>query len=312
MKNVNSIFHRLKVASTIFRKLVIVFAILLVINVTVFFSSVPMNASGYPDDSTSVYVKASVLLYENFMLRKKYTELEKRLNDIEYELISINDYDNYIYYQTLNIDRDNIDLPTFKNYSNFETIPIDSIFTYLDKRSLNVSYMASSQLEEMIQTSEEIKKNKKLLNYYPTISPIKTADFIRIASGFGWRKHPIYHTVLFHNGIDIDAKKGVKVYATMDGIVDKVVYSKFGYGNKIIIKNSRGFETLYAHLGKMFVKKGQIINKGDIIGTVSNTGLATGDHLHYEIHENGELKDPLAYFYTYLTTNWLAENGNKD
>jgi len=312
MKNANSIFRRLKVASAIFRKLVIAFAILLAINVAVFFSSVPMNASGYPDDSTSINTKASVLLYENFMLRKKYVELERRLNDIEYELVSINDYDNYIYYQTLGINVDSLDLPTFKNYSNFEKVSIDSIFAYLDKRSLNVSYVASNQLEQMIQTSEEIRKNGKLLNYYPTISPVKTADFVRVISGFGWRKHPVYHTPLFHDGIDIDAKKGVKVYATMDGVVDKVVYSKFGYGNKIVIKNPRGFEVLYAHLGKISVKTGQAVCKGDVVGTVSNTGLTTGDHLHYEIRVDGELKDPLAYFYSYLTTKWLAENGNKN
>jgi len=299
-----------KKANSIFRKLITAFVIILALNVTIFFSSVPMNASVNPGDSTLANARTGILLYENFMLRKKYVELEKRLNDIEYDLVSINDYDDYIYYQALGIDFDSIDIDTFRRLAGFDTLSIDSMFSNLDERSLRMSFVASNQLEKAIRTSSEIRKNGSLVDYYPTISPVKTVDFIRVISGFGWRKHPVYHTPIFHDGVDIDAKKGCKVYSSMDGVVEKVVYSKFGYGNKIVIKNPRGFETLYAHLGTMMVKKGQSVKKGDHIGTVSSTGLATGPHLHYEIRKDGELTDPLGYFYTYLTTDLIAKNGH--
>jgi hypothetical protein len=298
----------------ILRKLIIVFSILLAVNVMIFFSSTPISAS--TNDDIIINNKNGILLYENFMLRKKYVELEKKLIDIENNLISINNYDNYIYYQTLGIDIDTncLNIKSFNLYTNLDTISVDSIFNYLDKRMLTLSCIMANQLEKMLSTSEEIKNNKELLNNYPTISPIKTIDLIQISSGFGWRMHPIYHTQLFHDGVDINASKGTKVYSSMKGIVEKITYSKYGYGNKIVIKNSSGFETLYAHLSSIIIKKGQIVQKGDYIGTVGNTGLATGDHLHYEIHQNNELKDPLSYFYTYLTTEsiLLAKNDHKN
>jgi cyclophilin family peptidyl-prolyl cis-trans isomerase len=302
----------MKKSILILSKLVIVFTILLTANAMIFFCSHPISANASSDPNFDN--KNGFLLYENYTLRKKYVELKERLIDIEKNLVSINSYDNYIYYQTLGIKIDTfcIDAKSFEKIPSFGTVSDDSIFSNIDKRSLSISCLISIQLEKMITTSEEIKKNKTLLNLYPTISPIRTNDFIKISSGFGWRNHPIYHKPLFHDGVDIDAKGGVRIYSSMTGKVDDVVYSKTGYGNKIIIKNSRGFETLYAHLSTIRVKKGQIIQKGDYIGTVGNTGLTTGNHLHYEVHQNGQLKDPLGYFYTYIMTDLLAKTEAKN
>ena len=149
------------------------------------------------------------------------------------------------------------------------------------------------------------------MNYYPTISPIKTKDIIKISSGFGWRRHPVYHRAIFHDGVDIDAQKGVNVYATATGYVEKIKFSRIGYGNCIVIKHIYGYETLYAHLNTIILKKkGQYIEKGQIIGTVGSTGLSTGSHLHYEVSQNNHNKDPLAYFYTYITEELFANSRN--
>ena len=95
----------------------------------------------------------------------------------------------------------------------------------------------------------------------------------------------------------------------MNGKVDNVLYSRIGYGNRIVIKNSHGYEILYAHLSEsIYVKVGQKVKKGQLIATTGNTGLSTGPHLHYEIHKNDELKDPLSYFYVYLNDNLISEN----
>jgi murein DD-endopeptidase MepM/ murein hydrolase activator NlpD len=152
-----------------------------------------------------------------------------------------------------------------------------------------------------------IKKDKTILDYYPRLSPIKTKDFICISSGFGWRNHPIYKKPIFHEGVDISARPGTKVYASASGRVDKIMYSKFGYGNRIVIKHKYGYETLYAHLGNINVKKGQTIKIGQLIGTVGSTGLSTGYHLHYEVHLDGDYEDPLAYFYSGITNDLIAD-----
>jgi len=155
--------------------------------------------------------------------------------------------------------------------------------------------------------SEEFQNNDNIL-YYPTISPIHTRDFICLSSPYGWRKHPIEKKMLFHEGVDIAANIGSKVYSTAQGRVVKILYSKYGYGNRIVIKHAYGFETLYAHLDVIYVKINQKIKKNQLIGTVGSTGKSTGPHLHYEIRRYNELHNPLKYFYTIISEELLAKN----
>jgi len=86
-----------------------------------------------------------------------------------------------------------------------------------------------------------------------------------------------------HKGIDIGAPEGTEVMAVDNGIVKKSYYSK-SYGNVIFIEHSNGLETVYAHLKERFVKEGKNVKKGEVIGTVGNTGISTGPHLHFEVH----------------------------
>jgi len=166
--------------------------------------------------------------------------------------------------------------------------------------------MLATQLIKLQETSQLFKNNKNAILYYPTISPIKTKDFICLSSPYGMRDHPTEKKVLFHEGVDISANVGSPIYSTAQGTVVKVTYSKYGYGNKVVIKHAYGLETLYAHLGDINVKKGQWVKKNQLIGTVGNTGRSTGPHLHYEIHKYNEPRDPLGYFYTHITDELLA------
>jgi murein DD-endopeptidase MepM/ murein hydrolase activator NlpD len=153
----------------------------------------------------------------------------------------------------------------------------------------------------------------KILDLYPNISPIKTYDSIRISSKFGWRLNPYNKKTQFHTGVDINMVVGTKIHSTMSGEIEKIEYSKYGYGNYIIIKNSLGFETLYAHLNRISVKKGQQVDKGQLIATLGVSGNATGPNLHYEVHQGGDLKNPLVYFYIDTTnTDLIAKNENKN
>ena len=97
-----------------------------------------------------------------------------------------------------------------------------------------------------------------------------------------------------HSGIDIIADKGTKVLAVADGKVIKAEFST-AYGYYIVIEHTDGYETLYAHLQEMKVDVGDTIVTGDEIGTVGATGMATGPHLHLELHYNGEPVNPLEY-----------------
>jgi len=97
----------------------------------------------------------------------------------------------------------------------------------------------------------------------------------------------------FHPGIDLAQPVGASIYPIMDGIVESVAYSRFSYGNHIIINHGSGFKSLYAHLSKINVKENDQVDKNTIIGLVGSSGWSTGPHLHLEVHDNGRPFNPL-------------------
>ncbi len=117
-----------------------------------------------------------------------------------------------------------------------------------------------------------------------------------ISSRYGMRKHPIKKIFLFHTGIDIASQQGAKVKAASAG---KVVYSgtKGGYGNYIEIKHDFNYTTVYSHLSKLYVKKGQMVKQGEAIGEVGETGIATAPHLHFEIKNKNKYINPQRFIH---------------
>lgn len=247
------------------------------------------------------------VMNENIELKREYSELMKKLEKMEETTQEIYEYDNMLYAQVLGVDFDTTDFSKYRNDSAAIIFNLhDSIFKSVDNRAFYASEMLALQLVKLQATSHRFKNNKNAILYYPTISPIKTTEFIELSSPYGWRMHPIDKKMLYHEGVDIAANVGSPIHSTAQGRVIKILYSKYGYGNRVLIQHAYGFETLYAHMGVINVKKGQWVNKNQIIGTVGNTGKSTGPHLHYEIHKNGEPRDPLGYFYTNITDEYLA------
>ena len=117
-------------------------------------------------------------------------------------------------------------------------------------------------------------------------------EFTRMSSGYGIRVHPITNDKRAHKGIDYAAPTGTPVRTVGDGVVE-FAGSQRGYGNVIEIKHRDGKSTLFAHLSRIGVKKGQKVERGDIVGAVGSTGFSTGPHLHFEFRIDGEHKDPL-------------------
>jgi murein DD-endopeptidase MepM/ murein hydrolase activator NlpD len=99
-----------------------------------------------------------------------------------------------------------------------------------------------------------------------------------------------------HEGIDLTAPRGTKIFATADGVVLQAGYTTGGYGNKIVIDHGYGYRTLYGHCNDIAVKPGQKVKRGDVIGTVGSTGLSISPHLHYEVHVNGRKVNPIHYY----------------
>jgi murein DD-endopeptidase MepM/ murein hydrolase activator NlpD len=116
--------------------------------------------------------------------------------------------------------------------------------------------------------------------------------FSRVSSGFKMRFHPILQEWRAHLGVDYAAAKGTPVRNVGLGVVESAG-NMGGYGNAIVIKHNNGHSTVYAHLSKVLVKRGQRVNQGQVIGLVGATGWATGPHLHFEFRVNGRHQDPL-------------------
>ena len=139
------------------------------------------------------------------------------------------------------------------------------------------------------------------LQSIPAIQPVRNNDLKRVANGWGYRFHPIYKVRKFHFGMDFSAPIGTEIFATGDGEVVKVRRSYTGYGRHIVIRHGFGYETLYAHMSKTLVKKGQKVKRGEIIGLVGNTGTSTSSHLHYEVSKDGKKVNPAHYYFNDLT-----------
>lgn len=131
----------------------------------------------------------------------------------------------------------------------------------------------------------------------PEGSPIKAADLRRLSSGFGMRMHPIFKVKKMHNGLDFTAIAGAPVLATGTGkvIAAGEIEGHEGYGLAVIIQHDEEYRTQYHHLDRVLVKEGDVINTGDQLGIVGNTGASTAPHLHYEVRKNGTPVNPFDY-----------------
>jgi len=151
----------------------------------------------------------------------------------------------------------------------------------------------SKSLEEIQQLAE---KKEDLLAAIPSIQPIKKEDLKRMASGYGWRIDPFTKKRRKHRGMDFSANRGTPIYDTGDGVIKRADNRSTGYGRHIRIDHGFGYVSLYAHLNKYNVKRGQKVKRGDIIGFVGNTGRSVASHLHYEILKDGVKINPLNFY----------------
>jgi murein DD-endopeptidase MepM/ murein hydrolase activator NlpD len=159
-------------------------------------------------------------------------------------------------------------------------------------------YVQSESFDQLIALSKE---KEEMLSSIPAIQPLSNKDLKRTASGYGYRIHPIYKILKFHNGMDFTAPTGTDVYATGNGVISEVKSERRELGNHIIIDHGYGYQTIYAHLDHFNVRVGQKVKRGDVIGFVGCTGLSTAPHLHYEVKINGLNVDPALYYFNDLT-----------
>jgi murein DD-endopeptidase MepM/ murein hydrolase activator NlpD len=158
-------------------------------------------------------------------------------------------------------------------------------------------YIESKSQDEVVQLAQ---KKEQLFAAIPAIQPVANKHLLALASGYGMRVHPIYKVKKMHTGVDFAAAIGTPIYATADGLIDKLDINFSGYGKVVEIDHGFGYRTRYAHMHGFAVRAGQRVKRGELIGYVGDTGLSTAPHLHYEVFINGGYVNPIHYFFNDL------------
>jgi len=239
------------------------------------------------------------------LLNKKMSQAEKVLEGIQHR-----DNEIYrLYFETNPIPEEQRKagfggVNRYKSLEGFENsdmiIDVSKNMDILSKQL----YIQSKSLDEIISLAED---KEKLLAGIPAIQPIRKEDLTRMASGYGWRSDPFTKARKKHNGMDFTAPTGTPIYATGNGKIKRADNTASGFGHHIEIDHGYGYKTIYAHLSKYNVKRGQKVSRGDLIGFVGNTGRSVGPHLHYEVHKNDRPINPINFYYGNLTPEEFKE-----
>jgi hypothetical protein len=145
--------------------------------------------------------------------------------------------------------------------------------------------------ESLDEAADSLRAHHDLLQSVPSILPTTGNVSSRFSKA---RRHPIHNEVLPHQGVDLSAREGTPILAAAQG---RVIFAsrRAGYGQVVIIDHGYGYETRYGHASKLLVRRGQSVERGDVIALVGNSGLATAPHLHYEVRVGGTAVNPMNY-----------------
>ena len=165
-----------------------------------------------------------------------------------------------------------------------ETVIIKSQLMTVEKEKDSINYLL-----KMVEKKDSI--NIAELRRQPTLQPIQGKDIVAISTKYGMRTNKEYGMVRFHDGIDFAAHKGTPVFADGDGVIIDSDFDEY-YGNHVQIDHQNGYVTFYGHMNSRKVVNGQMVLRGDTIGTVGSTGVSTGFHLHYKVSYNGTPVNP--------------------
>jgi murein DD-endopeptidase MepM/ murein hydrolase activator NlpD len=167
----------------------------------------------------------------------------------------------------------------------------DRIFSEMESdlaRLVRQSELQKSSYDEIITILEE---ETRIRDCTPSIRPLKGGF---LSSRFGRRMDPFTGRLSYHRGVDYFARTGTPVMSTAEGVIT-MAKKNGSFGLTVEVNHGNGFKTRYAHLSKIFVKRGQRVKRGETIGAVGNSGRSTGPHLHYEVRFRKQHRDPLQF-----------------
>lgn len=232
---------------------------------------------------------------ENRLYEKLYPEMEQKEKLISDVVKDLQARDNAIYKQIFksqapSVDPQNSALFFFATDSTADK----DIVEYTERRSLALLDMTSRIDSNFKEVFSDAASSRTLP---PMLVPVPDLKYAQVGASVGKKMDPFYKVLTMHNGIDLIAGQGTPVLATADGVVLEVKRSGKGPGNIVEIGHDGGYRTLYAHLQDIVVRKGERVKAGRKIANVGMSGNSFAPHLHYEIHRDSLVLDPVNFFF---------------
>lgn len=149
----------------------------------------------------------------------------------------------------------------------------------------------SEKVSRIFKAADDLEYYREVMSSVPIGKPVWS---LWVSSSYGRRTDPFKKTKAYHKGVDLAGRTGNKIKVMAKGKVTRAGTAS-GYGNLVEVDHGNGFKTKYGHMHKIYVKKGQYVEAGDVLGEVGSTGRSTGPHLHYEILYKGHDVDPMPF-----------------
>ena len=233
-------------------------------------------------------------------LRLNYSILNKKLEQLQVVADQMAERDNNLYrtyFNTTPITEEERKSGYKNNYVALQGYNNSELVIRTTKKVDVLSKELAIQSKSLDAILKLAEAKQDFLASIPAIQPVQNEKLRHVASGFGYRTDPFTKARKMHEGMDFTAKTGTPIFASGDGIVARADNSASGFGNHIVIRHGYGYESFYAHLSKYKCRVGQRVKRGDIIGYVGSTGRSEAPHLHYEVHKNGKVVNPLNFYY---------------
>ena len=256
--------------------------------------------------------KTILLKKSNAQWRSKVEVLDRHLDEYDAALSALQMRDDDIYraifgMHEIPLEVRNAGFGGVNRYAHYDMMPqgapLKKVAIRLDVLTKK-TYIQSKSFDEVALLS---KRAGEMASCIPAISPVvPDRKIYRLSSSFGYRSDPFTGKSKRHSGVDFALKPGNPVYATGDGVVEKVKYEFYGYGNQILIDHGFGYKTRYAHLKSINVVEGMKVKRGERIGDSGNSGRSSGPHLHYEVIYKDKHINPANYFDLTITPEEYA------
>jgi len=241
------------------------------------------------------------LIKENQLMTDEYKRVSEKMDVLDNVIVDLRARDRAIY-QSIFKSTPSDFFPHQYNaalFSQLDTSADLTLVNFSSTKTKTLEKMLVSQNKRIEAIIGQISKNVSITEI-PSIIPIKEINISQTGAGTGKKIHPFYKTPVEHTGVDLLAAIGTEVHATANGIVIDVIKSDRGRGNEVIIQHEGGYLSKYAHLGDILVRKSQPVRQNTVIARVGNSGLSFAPHLHYEVLLNGEVMNPVNYFFADL------------